>query len=137
MCDGVEPVRRYTGPVCAVCVAGYAMSGRACAKCFDTWVNVLVSVVVLACVLGVLILFVMKKVAKQRPRSAAKGVLRILISFLQMNALLSRYQISGPPNVQSLLDVSDAASGTVVGLFPFQVQSHSACAQRSAQVQAR
>lgn len=111
----------HHGPLCGQCLPGWAVAGFGrCARCLgEPWQNVAVLAAVVVALLLVGVYWIKNRVMRSRSRTTSSGAQRILLSFLQIVALVTTLRTRTP---RLFTGAGQAASGIGDGvsleLFP-------------------
>lgn len=101
----------HRGPLCGSCESGYTQFTGLCAKCPDTGPSVLVLV---ASVVVVVILMVWLISSSRRKKSQQAVVLKVLITYLQMVAVFSSFDVEWPNVTETIFNGASSTNMTTV-----------------------
>jgi hypothetical protein len=111
----------HSGPLCAVCDPGYAVSGFGqCSKCYDEpWQNWLMLVGIGVALVVFVVYWISRRVQRTRTRTTASGAQRILLSFLQVVSLVTELRTRTPRAIAGVGQAaSTAGDGLSLDLYP-------------------
>ena len=125
--DGVTCAPGHWGKLCASCKDGHALVGTSCLRCVGkAWSFVIAAPMVLGIVL-ILVwiaggrLLAARGRARGRTRSTSSSIQRVLLTFIQTQAILSASTMQPPAEVADLFaSAGSFADGVSAGAYPLQ-----------------
>ena len=109
----------HKGPLCDVCLEGYAKTRGLCAECpeEDKTKNWMVSITA-PFVLTIGLFFLVKTAnPKDKKKEAVSGVAKILFNYLQVFSLASNFDIKWPDQIQSLFSTTEDISNLKISFY--------------------
>lgn len=110
----------YSGPLCGVCQAGYALFGKVCSRCWPSWMSRGVIVLIAFIILGAIIFLARRR--SSGIRTLQSSIFRIMTSFIQAVGSLRAFKVGSSALYDSAFGWSEAVSASPLSLGPVQCQ---------------